>query len=144
MDVSDLRKAILRALDDARRAAADRRVALDEAALAYQHFLDHVAVPLFRQTAIVLRAEWQMFTLETPAGHVRLVSDGRPETYVELSLDRTSERPQVLGRVSVSRGRQEHIVDERPLADGKAIALLTEQDVTLYLVSALPKLILKP
>lgn len=144
MDVSDLRKAILRALDDARREAADRRSAMDEASLAYQHFLDQVAVPLFRQATTVLRAEGQPFSVQTPAGSVRLVSDSRPDTFLELALDRSASRPQVTGRVSVTRGRQGHLVDEVAIADGKPVALLTEQDVTLYLVAAIPKMILKP
>jgi hypothetical protein len=144
MDVSDLRKAILRALDDARREAVDRRVAMDEASQAYRVFLDHVATPLLRQAVTVLRAEGQSFSLETPAESVRLVSDTRSETFLELALDRTAARPQVLARVSVARGRQGHLIDEGPLADGKAVALLTEQDVTLFLVTAIPKMVLKP
>ena len=54
MDVSELRKRILRALDDARKDAVVRRREVDEAANAYETFLEQVAVPLMRQAAQVL------------------------------------------------------------------------------------------
>ena len=67
MDTSDLRKRILRALDDARKEATSRRSVVDEAARAYAAFLDVVAVPLMRQAATVLNAEGHKFSVHTPA-----------------------------------------------------------------------------
>jgi hypothetical protein len=45
MDVSELRKKILRALDDARQEAAVRRLAVNEAAQAYEKFLADIGGP---------------------------------------------------------------------------------------------------
>ena len=53
MDVSELRKGILRALEDARKDAAARREAVDNATAAYEEFLEAIAVPLFRQAVTV-------------------------------------------------------------------------------------------
>src|SRR6266487_3966409 len=124
MDVSDLRKRILRALDDARKESAARRHATDRAAADYERFLAEVAVPLFRQAATVLRAEGQDFAAHTPAGSVRLMSDRASQDFIELELDATNPQPQVIGRTSLARGRKGLIVEERPIAPGKAIGEL--------------------
>jgi len=92
MDVSELRKGILRALEDARRDAAARREAIDNATVVYGEFLSAVAEPLFRQAVTVLRAEHQQFSLHTPAGKVRLVSDAAPETFAECEALFTAGR----------------------------------------------------
>lgn len=141
MDVSDLRKRIVRALDDARKDAALRRAEVDRAAAAFDTFLSMVAVPLFRQAATVLRAEGQLFTANTPAGSVRLVSDRHPHDFLELELDTGGARPHVIGRTSVARGRAGLVVEERPLAAGKSIEALTEEDVSQFLLAELPKLV---
>jgi len=143
MDVSELRRGILRALEEARKDAATRRASFDEAGQAYEAFLRDVAVPLFRQAAIVLKAEGQLYSVHTPAGSVRLASDGAPETFVELELDSSGRSPQVLGRVSLARGRRGHVVDEAPLGEGTAVSELTERDVSEYLLRAIPKLVVK-
>lgn len=142
MDVSELRKRIVRALDDARKDANARRAAHDEAAKAYEEFLERIAVPLLRQAVSVLKPEGQLFTVHSPADSVRLVSDRSPETFLELALDTSGDSPQVVGRVSIARGRQGR-VEERPLARGKSVGELTEDDVTRFLVSELPKLIVR-
>jgi len=143
MDTSDLRKRILRALDDARKDASARRGTVDEAARAYATFLNDVAVPLMRQATTVLNAEGHKFSVHTPANGVRLASDGAPETFLEFELDTTSTSPQVIGRVSLQRGRQGQVVSERPIVEGKAVSLLDEQDVTAFLVEEVSKLIVK-
>ena len=143
MDVSDLRKSILRALDNARKDAATRRTSVDEAGAAYTTFLETVAVPLLRQAQSVLKAERQAFTVHTPAGSVRLASDAAPETYLEIVLDTTGAKPHVLGRVSLARGRQGVVVDEKPLAPETPIAQLADSDVAEFLLAAIPKLVLR-
>jgi hypothetical protein len=143
MDTSDLRKRILRALDDARKDASARRATVDEAARAYEKFLAEIAVPLMRQASAVLNAEGHKFSVHTPANGVRLASDAAPETFLEIELDSASASPQVLGRVSLQRGRQGQVVSERPIAEAKAVAALDEQDVTKYLVEEVSKLIVK-
>jgi hypothetical protein len=144
MDVSDLRRRILHALDQARKEAEARRVVRDEAAEAWRRFLSSLAVPLVRQAAGVLRAEGYSFTAATPADGVRLTSDNAPETFIEFELDRTGAHPTVIGRVSVARGRKGHVLVERVLASGKPVAQLEEADVSEFLVEEIPKLVMKP
>ncbi len=143
MDVSDLRKRILRALDEARKDAATRRTVVDEAGAAYAKFLENVAVPLLRQAQGVLKAERQAFTVHTPAGSARLASDAAPETFVEVVLDATGAKPHVLGRVSLSRGRQGVVVEEKPIAPDTPIAELADTDLADFLLAAIPKLVVR-
>lgn len=143
MDTSDLRKRILRALDDARKDATSRRQVVDAASAAYQEFLDNTAAPLVRQAVGVLRAENHQFTANTPAGSVRLVSDASPQTFLEFELDVTGPEPQVIGRVSLARGRHGVVVEERPIAPGKATKDLADDDVATFLVAEIPRLIVK-
>jgi hypothetical protein len=141
MDTGELRRQILRALDDARKSSGVRRQSRDEAAAAYARFLSDIAAPLFRQAQSVLRAERLPFDVQTPAEGVRLVRDGAPETFVEIELDSSAGDPQVLGRISLTRGRGNVVVEERPLASGTTIGELTESDVSAFLVEALPKIL---
>jgi hypothetical protein len=144
MDVSDLRKRILRALDDARKDATARRAVVDEASQAYATFLETHAIPVLKQALQVLRAEGQRFTLNTPADGPQLVSDASTNSFLEFALDISGPTPQVIGRVSLTRGRQGRVVEERPIAVGKAVADLTEDDVANFLVTEIPKLIVRP
>jgi hypothetical protein len=143
MDVSELRKKILRALDDARQDAATRRQAVDEAGRAYDTFLGEIAGPVMRQAASVLKAEGHVFAVETPADSVRIVSAGSPETFIELTLDTSGSVPVVLGRVSVARGKRGLIVTERPIATDKPVVALTDEDLSAFLVTEIPKLIVR-
>ena len=143
MDVSELRKRIIRALDDARKDAGARRATVDAARNDFAAFLENVAVPLMRQAANVLRAENHRFSVETPNGQARLSADGLPETFVELVLDVDAEHPHVLGRVSVTRGRQGVVLEEREIGGETPIAELGEDVVAAFLVEQLPKIVLK-
>jgi len=144
VDVSDLRKGILRALEEARKDASDRRVLRDDAAAAYEKFVENIAVPLMRQASDVLRAEKHELTVQTPGGSVRLVSDRSAQDFIELELDTTGATPHVVGRTSLARGRKGVVVEERPLAPGKAIGQITESDVTKFLLSEMQRLVTKP
>lgn len=141
MDVSDLRQRILRALDGARTEAATRRTEADAAKAAYDRFLQDVAVPLLRQAQSILKAEGHMFTVHAPAGGAKLVSDARPETYIELILDTTGGLPQVVSRTSVARGAKRVTVEERPIAPDKPVQDLRDDDVAGLLVGEIPKLV---
>lgn len=141
MDVSDLRRRILRALDEARVDAASKRTEIDAAEQAYHQFLETIAVPLLRQAQSILKAEGQFFTVHAPAGGAKLASDASSQTFLEFALDRANGRPMVIGRVSRTRGRQRVVVDERPVAEGKAVADVTEEDFAAFLVSEIPKLV---
>lgn len=144
MDVSDLRKKILRALDDARKDATARRAIVDQASQAYATFVETRAIPVLKQAVQVLRGEGKPFTLNTPADGPRLVSDASANSYLEFALDLSQPTPQVIGRVSLAHGRQGRIVEERPIAPGKAVADLTEDDIATFLVTEIPKLVLRP
>jgi hypothetical protein len=142
VEVSELRKRILRALEDARKDAASKRQAVDEASAAFTEFLEHIATPLLRQAAQVLNSTGPTFSVHTPAGSVRLHSDKSPASFVELTLDTSKVPVEVIGRTSVARGREGH-VDERPIAPGTSVAELTEEHVTAFLISEIPKLIMR-
>jgi hypothetical protein len=144
MDVSELRKRILRAIDEAKQDLSTRRGVVDAATKAYDEFLTHTAVPLLRQAAGVLKASGQVFDVHTPAGSVRLVAERSPHTFLELDLDLDRDPPAVIGRLSVARGRQGLIIEERPIVDGRAVANLTEEDLTAFLVTEIPKLVVRP
>jgi hypothetical protein len=130
MEISEIRKRVLQAIDQSRRVAAGRRARSDEATAAYERFLAEVATPLFKQFAAVLKAEGYQFQVFTPAGGLRLASDRSPEDFIELQLDVSGQSPVVLGHVN--RGRGSRIVSsERPI--GVGVAELTEHDVLDFL-----------
>ena len=144
MDVSDLRKGILRALEEARKDVSDRRTIRDAAAADYEQFATRIATPILRQAADVLGAEKHDFTVQTPAGSVRLVSDRSPQDFVEFELDVTGAKPHVIGRTSLARGRKSLIVEERTLAPGKSIGDITEEDVAKFLLTEIQRLVTRP
>ena len=53
------------------------------------------------------------------------------------ALDRTLRRD----RTQLLRGGKDPLVEERPLAPGKPISELTENDVTAFLVKEIPRLV---
>jgi len=133
MEISDVRKRILGTIERARQRAAERRARADEAARAYSTFLDGVAVPIFKQVANVLRAEGYPFSVSTPSGSVRLMSDRTAEDFVEIALDTTGDMPSVMGHASRARGRRV-IESERAVGDP---AHLDENDVLEFLTKEL-------
>ena len=66
--------------------------------------------------------------MNTPAGSVRLVSEHSSHDFIDLRLDTTGARPQVLIRVERLKGRETRS-EERPLKPGALVNSLTEQDV---------------
>src|SRR5690606_16840026 len=143
MDISELRKRIVRAIEEAKREAAARRARLDEAVTAYDVFLNRIAIPMLKQTTTIVNASGGTFVVSTPAKTVRMSARQAPETYLEIALDRTGDEPEVVGRVSLARGRQGIIVDERPIAPGRPIEKLTEEDLADYLVKVVPRLLVR-
>jgi hypothetical protein len=133
MEIADVRKRIYSTIERAKRRAAERRARGDEAARAYSAFLDTIAVPLFRQIANVLKSEGYPFSLFTPSGSVRLMSDRTAEDFIEVTLDTTGDVPQVVGHTKRSRG---HRVIESERAIGSPGAL-TEEDVLDFLLQEL-------
>ena len=72
---------MLETIAKAKRRAAEKRTRVEEAAKAYDVFLDRLAIPLFRQLANVLRAEGHLFNVFTPGGSVRLSLDRSTEVF---------------------------------------------------------------
>jgi len=135
MEIADVKRRVQETIERAKRAAAERRARSDEAAREYGEFLDRVAIPIFRQVANVLRAQSHVFSVFTPEGSVRLMSDRAAEDYIEIVLDTSGDRPVVAGHTSRGRGRR-ITESQRPL-DAKAIRDLTEEDVLGFLLKEL-------
>ncbi len=106
METSAVKKRLTQTIERAKKAAAERRVRSDEAGQAFATLLSKIAIPLFRQTGNILKAEGYAFSVFTPSGSVRLMSDRSAEDFIELSLDSSGEMPQVIGHVSRMRGRR--------------------------------------
>lgn len=132
METSVLRKRVADTIEKAKRAAAERRTRSDEGARSFAVFLDTIAVPLFKQVANVLRASGYVFTVFTPAGAVRLMSDKRPEDYIELTLDTGGEHPLVIGKSSRSHGR--NVIEREQSIAELSVEHLTEEHVLNYLL----------
>lgn len=133
MQISDVRKRLLQAIDHARRQSSARRTRIDAAQKAFEPFLSTVATPMFRMVASVLVAEGHAFKVFTPAESVRLMSDRSAQNFIELSLDTSADPPAIVGRVSRERGRRV-IETEHPLFDTRAIEELTDEDVLHFLL----------
>ena len=131
METSTVRNRLNLVIDAAKRSAAARRARNDEAARSYERVLEF-AIPLFKQIAQALKVSGYLFSVFTPGGSVKLMSDKSPEDYIELSLDTTGEHPTVMGHVSRTRGRRV-IESEHPIAN-KAVGELTEEDVFEFLL----------
>jgi hypothetical protein len=139
METGEVRRRLQHAIERARRSAADRRARNDDATRAFTGFLDDVAVPLFKQIANVLKIEGHPFTVFTPSGSVRLMSDRGADDYIEIALDTSDVEPRVMARISRSRGRR--LVDEeRMIGTPEA---LTEEDLFAFLLKELEPFVVR-
>jgi len=133
MEISLVRKRLTETIDRAKKQAAERRGRSDQASRDFEVFLQKIAVPLFRQVANALKADGHAFTVFTPSGSVRLMSDRAAEDYIEISLDTAGDPPRVMGQISRNRGRR--VIDtERAIG---APGTLTEEDVLEFLLKEL-------
>lgn len=139
MEIADVRRSVVETIERAKRAAAERRTRSDEAAKEYATFLEHVATPLFRQVAGALKSEGYAFSLFTPSGALRLMSDKSSEDFIELVLDTAGAEPVVLGHSKRTRGRRV-IETERPIGTG-AVRDLTERQLLDYLLGEITPLV---
>jgi hypothetical protein len=128
LEISEMRKRLRAAIEQSRRAAAARRMAVDEATAAYETFLTRMAEPLVQMLANALRAEGYPFTVFTPKGGLRLASGRSGEDFIEFALDTTSAHPTAILRVNRGRGRRV-LQHERPIRGEERIDQLTEEDV---------------
>ena len=128
LEISEMRKRLRAAIEQSRRAAAARRVEVDEATAAYDTFLARMAEPLVQMLANALRAEGYPFTVFTPRGGLRLASGRSGEDLIEFVLDTSARHPTALLRVNRGRGRRV-LQHERPIRGEERIEQLTEEDV---------------
>jgi hypothetical protein len=136
VEVSVVRNRLRRAIDQARERAQERRRRGAEAELAYATFLADVAIPVTRMLANTLKVEGFAFTVFTPAGGLRLASDRGRDDYVEFALNTLTDPPQVVGRISHTRGSRT-LEEERPVKAGTMPAALSEEDVLGFLLEVL-------
>ena len=136
MEVSHVRRRLTAAIEQARRTAQQRRERSSEVQRAYETFLADVAVPVARMAVSALKADGYPFTIATPGGGVRLISDKGRDDYVEIALDTTADPPEVVGRTSYTRGSRT-VAEERPVKRGASPQAISEDDFLEFLVEAL-------
>src|SRR5262245_22913657 len=140
MEVSDVRRRLRAAIEEARRRSAERRTRNDEASRAWEQILPTKAVPVFQTIASALVAEGHRFKVLTPGETVRLSLERSAEEFVELSLDTNRDEPALLLRSPRGRGRR-MLSSERTIREGAAIAAVTEDDLIDALLEELVPLI---
>jgi hypothetical protein len=128
MEVSDVRRRLRAALEDAKRRSAERRSRADEASRAWEEALTTTAVPAIHTLASALVAEGHRFKVLTPAGSVRLALERSAEEFIELALDTERDEPALMVRSTRGRGRR-IVSTERVARSGTAVAAMTQEDV---------------
>jgi hypothetical protein len=136
VEVSQVRKRLKATIDSSRERAARRRERTAEAQRTYEKFLEDVATPVARQLANALKVEGYAFTVFTPGSALRLASDRGRDDFVELELDTSGDRPEVMGRVSQQRGSRT-VDEEMPVKRGASPEEINEEDVLEFLLGAL-------
>jgi hypothetical protein len=135
LEISQVRKRVQSAIASGRDRAQQRRQRSDDAEREFALFLQTIATPLAQQAATALKAEGLPFTVFTPGDGVRLVYDRGRDNFVEFALDTSGDRPQVIGRISQTRGSR-GFEEERPLRLNAAPSELTEDEVLEFLMQA--------
>lgn len=133
MEVSEVRRRLRAAIEQARRQAAIRRERIDAASRDYERFLADRAVPVFHTLAAALTAEGHRFTVFTPAGSVRLSAARSSDEFIELALDTAGDEPMLVIRASRGRGRRQ-VTTERIVRHGSELAGLTDEDVLQFVL----------
>ncbi len=132
-DAGLLRKRLKSEIEGARRTAAERRQRATVATQAYETFLADVAIPAFRSLANVLRAEGILFSIQTPSGGVRMVSERNRDDLIELELDATVDPPQPMLVTRQARGSR-MLRTERAVKERTAIDQITEDELLERLI----------
>ena len=136
MEISHVRNQLRNAIERARERTQHRRQRTQEAERAYESFLQTVAIPVTKQLANALKVEGYPFTVFTPGGGLRLADDRGRDDYVELALDTSGDQPQVVGRISRTRGSRT-IADERPVKRDASPEQITEGDMLEFWLDVL-------
>ena len=136
LDTAEVRKQLTHRLAELRKSQTQRRAATDAARTAFDTVAEREIAPTVRQLAQALKAEGFPFTVQTPSGVVRLVSDRSSENVIDIVLELGGKQPAVVVRSAYSRGRRQ-LEDERTLAEGNAIATLDADRVLAVLLDLL-------
>jgi hypothetical protein len=136
MEVSEVRRRLRSAIDDAKKRSVERRTRVDDARRAWERLLPDVAVPTFHTMAGALTAEGHRFKVFTPGEAVRLSLERSAEEFVELSLDTDRDEPALLLRSTRGRGRR-IVSTERIVAEGAQIAGVTQEDLVAAMLEEL-------
>ena len=136
MEVSQVRKRLKTAIDASRERASRRRERVAEAQRAYENFLTEIAVPVARQLTNAMKAEGLSFTVFTPGNGLRLAADRGRDDFIELELQTTGDKPEVIARVSQQRGSRT-IDEEVPVKRGAYPEEISEDDFLDFLLLAL-------
>jgi hypothetical protein len=138
MEVSDVRRRLRGAIEQAKRRAAERRSRVELSSREYEQFLSAVAVPAVHTLAQALIGEGHRFKVLTPGQAVRLAAEFSPDDYLEIALETEGDAPAVFVHTSRGRGRRS-VETDRPL-NGR-IGELTQEDVISVLLEELIALI---
>jgi hypothetical protein len=136
VEISVVRNRLNRAIEASRERAQRRRERTSTAESAFELFLQNVATPVTKLVANSLKVENYAFTVFTPGGGLRLASDRGRDDYVEFALDLDSDPPQVVGRISRTRGSRT-LTEDRPIKPGSSPGEISEEDVLAFLLGAL-------
>ena len=136
MEVSQVRKRLKMAIDGSRERAAKRRERVAEAQRAYEQFLTEIAIPMAKQLANAMKVEGYGFTVFTPGDGLRLAADRGRDDFIDLTLDSTGERPEVMARVSQQRGSRT-LDEEMPVKRGAHPDEISEDEFLDFLLGAL-------
>ena len=135
METSDVRRRVQDAIRQSKRRAAEHRARADRASQTFDMFLERTAVPLVHQIANVLRAEGHLFTVFTPAGRVRLMSDRTAQDFVEVSLDVAGDPPRVIAHSS--RGWGNRVIETEQVVGSGDPETLSEEALLEFLLREL-------
>lgn len=136
METGQVRKHVMDTLQALKARGQERRTRNAEAERDFTTFLDLVATPLAKQVASALKAEGYAFTVFTPGRGLRLALDKGRDDFLDFLLDTDGPSPQVIGRVSYTRGSRT-IVEDHPVKEGTGPGALTDEDVLGFLLKAL-------
>jgi len=140
MEISDVRRRLRGAIDQAKRRAADHRAVAAEASRVWSQCLPETIVPAFQAVHNALSGDGLKFSLSTPGETARLSPERSSAEFVEMSLDTNRDLPAVLLRSTRGRGSRT-IESERVVAEGPEIAELTQEVVVDAVIEGIVPLI---
>src|SRR5260370_10337840 len=136
MEISDVRRKLRGAMDEAKRRGAERRTQVDEASRAWAERLTEAVVPAFHAVQSALTGEGYRSKVSTPGDAARLWPDHSAADFVEMALDTERDTPAVLVRSTRGRGRRV-VSSERAIAEGPGIGSLSQDLVVAALIEEL-------